>query len=179
MLVSAPYPLYVEDRKDGLAEEEMNFLIEVVNTVRTIRGEMNIKPNLEINIIVRNLPAGKKDLLSGAADMVRGLARAAAIELEDVEPPRESAASPLTSGEVIIPLAGIVDFREEVRRLEKELARLEKEIARYEKKLGRPEFVERAPKEVVEKDRRVLAESLERRDYLRNGRDRVLSWLEG
>ena len=56
---------------------------------------------------------------------------------------------------------------------------MEKDIVRYEKKLSRKDFLERAPVEVVAKNRRILAESVEKRDYFARSRDRVVSWLEG
>ncbi|MDB4285285.1 valine--tRNA ligase [bacterium] len=177
MLVRGPYPAPEGRWRDRDAEERVGFLMEVVNTVRTIRGEMNIRPGQEVDIIIRNLPEEKESFLRETAPVVARLARAGKIEIGAVEPPKESAASPLSAGELFIPLAGIVDFRSEVKRLEKEIGRMEKEIGRYEKKLSRRDFLERAPKHVVEKDRRVLAESVEKREYLDRSRKRMLSWL--
>jgi valyl-tRNA synthetase len=62
------------------------------------------------------------------------------------------------SGDVFVRLEGVVDFEAERQRLRKEIERSRKEIAFLESKLGRPEFVERAPAEVVERERERLAE---------------------
>ena len=156
----------------------MNLIIEVVNTVRTIRGEMNIKPGLEVDVMVRKLSPEKADFLGRVSPVIARLARAGRLNLGDDLPPRESATVPISCGELFVPLAGVVDFRAELKRIEKALARVEKDIDRYEKKLSRKDFVERAPREVVAKDRRILAESVEKRDYFARSRDRVVSWLE-
>jgi valyl-tRNA synthetase len=60
--------------------------------------------------------------------------------------------------EVIVPLAGVVDFGAEKTRLEGELAKAKKEAEGLARKLGNPSFVERAPAEVVEKDRARMLE---------------------
>ena len=178
MLVKGPYPVPDERWRDDDAEEQMNLIIEIVNTVRTIRGEMNIKPGLEVDVMVRKLSPEKTAFLGSVSPVIERLARAGSLDLGDDLPPKESATVPISCGELYVPLAGVVDFQAELKRVEKAIARVEKDIVRYEKKLSRKDFLERAPKEVVAKDRRALAESVEKRDYFARSRDRVISWLE-
>ncbi len=179
MLVKGPYPVPDERWQDGDAEEQMDLIIEIVNTVRTIRGEMNIKPSLEVEVMIRKLSPGKAAFVGRVSPVIARLARAGSLNLGDDDPPRESVTVPISCGELFVPLAGVIDFRAELKRIEKEIARVEKDIVRYEKKLSRKDFLERAPREVVAKNRRILAESAEKRDYFARSRDRVVSWLEG
>ena len=86
----------------------------------------------------------------------------------------ESAVAPLACGVLRVPLAGLVDFQAELRRLDKELAKIDTDAAFVEKKLARPDFVANAPAEVVAKDRRRLEELREKRALLAAGRERVL-----
>ena len=67
--------------------------------------------------------------------------------------PKVSASSILSGAEVIVPLEGLMDFGEEKKRVEKELKKVEKEIIFLSKKLSNPSFVDKAPPEVIEKDR--------------------------
>ena len=55
--------------------------------------------------------------------------------------------------EIFIPLEGIIDLDAERKRLEKEIARLQELIDSIDRKLANPSFVDKAPKEVVEKER--------------------------
>ena len=55
--------------------------------------------------------------------------------------------------EIFVPLEGLIDLSAERQRLEKEIARLNQLVESIEKKLGNPQFVERAPKDVVQKER--------------------------
>jgi valyl-tRNA synthetase len=176
-LSQGPYPVADEALRDEGAESDMACLIEIISAVRTIRGEMNVKPGLEIAVVLLGLPEEQAALVQEHVETVRRLGRIGELVLNADTAPAKAAASPLTTGELYIPMEGIIDFRSEVARLEKEKGKLEKEIARYEKKLSRKDFIEKAPAEVVAKDRGILAESKERLAYLTGGLDRVLSWI--
>ena len=60
--------------------------------------------------------------------------------------------SVLNGMEIIVPLEGIMNFREEKNRIEKELKKIEKNIIVLSKKLSNQNFIEKAPPEVIEKD---------------------------
>ncbi len=74
-------------------------------------------------------------------------------ESEKFEPPKASASAVIDGTELYVPLAGIIDLEAERKRLEKEIVRLQGLIEGIGKKLSNPSFVERAPKDVVEKER--------------------------
>jgi len=179
LLVNGPFPVTDPRWEDPAAEREMEFMSEIVGSVRTIRGEMNIRPGVEVEVLLRGVASEEAGILDALGPVIMRLGRISCLDMGDSKPPKESASSPVSCGELYIPLAGIVDFRDEVKRLEKEIGRLEKDISRYRKKLDRKEFVAKAPKEIVEKDRRILAGSIEKRDYLAGNRDRILTWIEG
>ena len=65
----------------------------------------------------------------------------------------ESATALVGGMKVLIPLAGLIDKAAEIKRLEKEIGRLQGEVDRIEKKLGNPNFVDKAPEAVVQKER--------------------------
>jgi valyl-tRNA synthetase len=178
LLVNGPYPEEQERWCDDEAEAIVALMMEVVGTVRTIRGEMHISPGVELDVVCRGLAEEKKTIVGELAPVIQRLGRIASLDLEDGEIPRKAAAASLSCGELHIPLEGIVDFRDEVTRLDKELARLEKDINRCEKKLAREDFIAKAPPEVVAKDRRILAESSEKRSYVAQHREKILSWID-
>jgi valyl-tRNA synthetase len=178
-LVYGPYPTSESRWEDEEAEREVALLREVVSTVRTIRGEMNIKPGVELEVLLRGADEATAKKLEELAAVVKRLGRISVLEMREGPPPKKSAAASLSFAEMHIPLEGIVDFRDEVRRLDKDLARLEKDIGRCEKKLSREEFVAKAPAEIVAKERRILSESKEKREYALTHREKILSWIEG
>jgi valyl-tRNA synthetase len=113
-----------------------------------------------VELVVSVKPAGPEvaAALERSAAVIGSLARAAITVSGDGARPASSAVATTPSGDVFVRLEGVVDFDAERQRLRKEVERARKEIAFLEGKLGRPEFVERAPAEVVERERVRLAE---------------------
>jgi valyl-tRNA synthetase len=178
-LAISPYPAPDERWHDPAAESEVALVIEIVAAVRTIRGEMNIKPSLGIAIVLEELPAAAVDLLKPVDGIIRRLANARELKVNERGDAGESATAALSCGVLRIPLVGVVDFAAELRRLDKDLAKVDVDVAFVEKKLGREDFVRNAPAEVVAKDRQRLEELREKRALLATSRARVAAIVGG
>ena len=143
--------------RDDEAAAEINWLIDAVTQIRSVRSEMNIKPSLSLPMDV----LGASDVTAARLD-IHG---SALTRLAKVEPIKIVDAAPANAAQIVVgeatyclPLEGVVDFSEERARLEKELKKLEGEIKRLEGKLGNEKFVANAPAAVVEEERSKLAE---------------------
>ena len=157
-IMIAPFPKATRKGRDPEAERLMAPVLDFVSAIRTIRSESRISPAVELTVSVK--PAGPEvaaALASGAA-VIGSLARAAITVSADGGRPANSAMAATPSGDVFVRLEGVVDFEAERQRLRKEVERARKEIAFLEGKLARPDFVERAPAEVVERERARLTE---------------------
>jgi valyl-tRNA synthetase len=164
-IMVAPYPRARRRERDPEAERAMGFLMEVVTAVRTVRGEMRLSPALTVPVIAR--PAAEHtELLAGHAAWVEDLARCRLRVDPSAKRPPDSALAVVRGTELYLELAGLVDLAAERARLEKEVRRAAEQVAVLEAKLARPEFVERAPAEVVARDRARLAEERARRAKL-------------
>jgi valyl-tRNA synthetase len=113
---------------------------------------------MELAVTVKPADAEVAAALRSGLAVIGSLARAAITVSQDGVRPAGSAVATTPSGDVFVRLEGVVDFEAERQRLRKEIERARKEIAFLEGKLGRPEFVERAPVEVVERERERLVE---------------------
>ena len=153
-IMVAPFPEFDPEREDTEAETHLQWIMEIINATRNIRGEMNLKPSLKIPLRIKTNDPKKELIANTSAHYIIGLARLEDLEVgPSVVKPKVSASSILNDAEVIVPLEGLMDFGEEKRRLEKELKKLEKEIIFLSKKLSNPNFVDRAPPDVIKKDR--------------------------
>ncbi len=149
-IMIAPFPKASRKGRDPEAERLMAPVLDFVSAIRTIRSESRISPAVELAVSVKPVgPEVAAALASGAA-VIGSLARAAITVAADGARP--------ASGDVFVRLEGVVDFEAERQRLRKEVERARKEIAFLEGKLGRPDFVERAPALVVERERARLTE---------------------
>jgi valyl-tRNA synthetase len=144
---------------DEAAESEMQSIIELISRVRNIRSEMNIKPGERIPIVVAAQDEGLRTVFSSARDQISRLVRASEIAIGDhLEVPRASARAVLQGGaEVAVPLEGLIDFEQERRRLQREQEKLKAESVKLEAQLSNPNFVERAPAEIVNEVRARIA----------------------
>jgi len=158
-IMIASFPKASRKGRDPEAERLMAPVLDFVSAIRTVRSESRISPAVELQVTVK--PAGPEvtaALEAGAAAVVGSLARAVVTVASDATRAANSAMATTPSGDVFVRLEGVVDFEAEKQRLRKEIERARKEIAFLEGKLGRPDFVERAPAEVVERERERLAE---------------------
>jgi valyl-tRNA synthetase len=163
-LVNASFPRSNERHINQTIEGELNFVIKIVEAVRNIRGELNVAPSKQIEVHIR-LHGAFGEKLAENANYVQGLlsyidrlCRAKTIptwarEGTVFERPKSSASAVVDGTEIFVPLEGLIDLDAERKRLEKEIIRLQGLIEGIEKKLANRNFIERAPKEVVEKEK--------------------------
>ena len=152
IMISA-FPEFRADRSDAKVEEAMGKVMEVITGVRNIRGEMNLNPGLKLNALIKTGHADLEATLKKHAGFIRELARVDQITIgPDIVRTEVSASSVLGGMDLIIPLEGMMDFAEEKNRIEKELKKIAKDLIFLDKKLSNPNFVKKAPAEVIEKD---------------------------
>jgi valyl-tRNA synthetase len=155
-IMVAPYPTATA-AADPQAEREMAVLMQAVTAVRNIRGEMRLSPAQTLTLVVKAAPADEP-LLRAHAALVEALARAKiTIDPRAARPPA-SALGIVGASEIYVELAGLVDLAAERQRLDKEIKRTADAIAFTRGKLARPDFTERAPAEIVDKEREKLVE---------------------
>jgi valyl-tRNA synthetase len=154
-----PFPLAADHAHDPEAEAELGWITSFILAIRQIRGEMDIPGSRALRVLLQD--AGPEDhaRLGRHGAYLRRLANVTEIvELQPGERPPVAATALLGAMKVFVPLAGLVDARAEIARLEKRIARERAEHERLAQKLGNPGFVSRAPAEVVAEDRRRLDE---------------------
>jgi valyl-tRNA synthetase len=157
-IMIAPFPKATRKGRDAEAERLMAPVLDFVSAIRIVRSESRISPALELAVTIKPSGPAVAAALESSLAVIGSLARAAITVSRDGARPAGSAVATTPSGDVFVRLEGVVDFEAERQRLRKEIERARKEIAFLEGKLGRPEFVERAPAEVVERERERLAE---------------------
>ncbi|SHF51362.1 valyl-tRNA synthetase [Microbulbifer donghaiensis] len=154
-----PYPEPNEDKIDTEAEAAIAWLKQVIEGVRNIRGEMNISPAKKIPLILRGGSARDRELMEQARSLLVKLASLESITwLETGENAPASATALVGDMELLVPMAGLIDVQAETARLQKEIDKLTKELGRVAGKLQNPKFVDKAPAEVVAKEKDRLAE---------------------
>jgi len=156
-IMIAPFPKAGRKGRDAAAETEMASVIAVVSAIRTVRSESRISPAVELTVTVA-CPSKDAARLRAAVPLIGALSRARVTVEPGAARPPQSAHAVTGDADVFVHLEGVVDVGAERARLQKEIDKARKETSFLEGKLGRPDFVERAPGEVVARDRERLAE---------------------
>ena len=156
-IMVAPFPKAGRKARDFDAEQAIAPVIDVVSAIRTARSESRVSPAAEVEVTVRP-SAETASVLESSRPLIGALARARVTVSTEATRPPQSAHVVAGSTDVYVHLQGVVDLGAERARLGKEIERARKEIAFLEGKLGRPDFAERAPAEVVARERGRLEE---------------------
>ncbi len=166
-IMIAAYPVADEKRINAEIEQDMQMVMDLIMAIRNIRGEMNIAPSMQIRAIVKVENEILGEHLGKSAGYVKTLARLSELRIGVAEvKPKAVATGVIKGAEVYVPLEGILDLTQERDRLRKEIAKISKDIEVFSKKLSNRDFVDKAPKAVVEKDTAKLEEFKVKREKL-------------
>ncbi|HSA34345.1 MAG TPA: class I tRNA ligase family protein, partial [bacterium] len=153
-IMIADFPKSDECPRFATDAEAMERIVELITTIRTIRAESNVKPSLEAPVILVTADAAAVSALKARESYLKKLARVSSLSFETAHAPAKTDASAVVKlGTLYLPLAGLVDFGEEVKRIEKELAKLRKDFQIAEQKLGSESFLAKARPELVEQEK--------------------------
>ena len=167
LLALSQWPAY-EGLDNEAAEAEIGWVVDLVSAIRSVRAEMNLTAATPLALV------GASDETKARADrwtdFLKRLARVSEVSYADSSP--QGSVQLVVRGEVAaLPLKGIIDVAAETARLNKEIAKVDADIKRVDAKLGNPEFVRKAPEEIIEGEK-------EKREEAEGRRAKILEALE-
>ncbi len=153
-IMTQPFPTAAAERIDAEAVAEIRWLQDLVRAIRNIRGEMNVSPTRRIAVLLQDTAATDRERLRRNEPALLGLAALEGIETvpQGTAVP-ESATALVGDMKVLVPLGAVIDKNAELERLQKKIDKLQNDLTRSRSKLDNPRFVERAPVDVVAKER--------------------------
>ncbi|PTW51939.1 valine--tRNA ligase [Rhodovulum kholense] len=172
MLVHADWPAYGADLIDAGADREMNWVIALIEEIRSARAQMNVPAGAKIAMLYTELDEAGKTAWTRNEAMIQRMARIESLT-EAKTLPKGCVTIAVEGGAFALPLEGIIDVAEEKARLEKTLSKLEKDLKGLEGRLKNPKFVESAPEDVVEETRDLVAAKTEEAAKLRVALERL------
>jgi valyl-tRNA synthetase len=153
-IMYAPYPLADASKRDAQAVADIEWVKSFIIGIRNIRGEMQLPPGKLLTVLCKNGDAEDRRRVEENRQFLSKLAKLDSIqwlEAGDEEP--LSATALVGDMDILVPMADLIDKEEESRRLQKEIDKRSKELKQVEGKLSNPNFVDKAPAEVVEKEK--------------------------
>ena len=139
------------------AENDFEYLEEVIGAIRNIRAENNVSPAKKISIIIDTEDSGEKDIVLNNPKILDKLANVEKIEIL-TELPKMSGFRVVGNSKIYVSLEGLIDIEKEVEKLNKEIEKVQKELDRTLNKLSNEQFVSKAPQAVIDKEKAIQAE---------------------
>jgi valyl-tRNA synthetase len=133
---------------DKAAEAEIGWVIELVSEIRSIRSDMGVPAGAQLPLLFAQANPSVARRVESWGDTIKRLARVAAFDFVEAAP---SGSVPLLvrDASAALPLAGFIDLEAEKARIDKDIARERAEVAKVDAKLANPDFVARAPEDVI------------------------------
>ena len=158
-IMNQTYPEYDATKVDATAMQDLEWVKGFVLCIRSIRGEMDIAPSKPLPVLLRNASSEDIRRLEENAIFLHSIAKLETVTIlnKDENAPA-CATSLLSSLEIMIPMAGLIDKDAELARIAKALDKLEKDFARTQGKLSNEKFVRNAPEAVISKEKSKLAD---------------------
>ncbi|KAB2684120.1 MULTISPECIES: valine--tRNA ligase [Brucella/Ochrobactrum group] len=158
--------------QDEEAAADINWLVDLVTGIRSVRAEMNVPAGAIAPVVVLDANAASIDRFSRHDAAIKRLARVESVSFE-TQAPKGSAQMLLGEATICIPLGNLIDLKAEAARLAKEAGKIAAEMDRIEKKLANEKFVANAREEVVEAERERLAELKEAAQRVATAESRI------
>ncbi|KIN79018.1 valine--tRNA ligase [Sulfitobacter mediterraneus] len=173
MLVHADWPTYsTADLLDADADRELNWVIGLIESIRSARQQMHVPAGLKVPMLVTDLDAAGQAAWDRNEVMIKRLARVESLE-KTGDFPKGTVSIAVPGASFGLPLAGLIDIGEEKTRLQKSLDKLGKEIGGLKGRLNNPKFAASAPEEVVAEAQANLDARQEEADQLQAALDRL------
>ena len=174
-LIKAAWPQIDSSKFEKSAAAEMDWVIELISKIRTVRAEMNIPAKSKTCLQVKDADPVTKVRLKEHEGLIERMGRIDRIELASEISPKGAVQIIIENCTYFLPVGDVIDHAQEMDRLSREIRKAEKEIGLLEKKLSNQKFISRAPTEVVQENQERLSSYKASRDKFSEAIQRLKS----
>lgn len=162
-IMVSSFPVPDKNIEDQAAEAEMELLMNIIVSIRNIRGEMRIAPSQKLEVLISVPDEKSKRMIEDGGNYIINMSNLEKMTVEmNLAEPKGVATGVVGSVLVFVPLLGIVDIAGEKTRLEKELAKVQKDLEQCSRKLANRDFREKAAEAVIRKEEDKLKDCQDR-----------------
>ena len=129
--------------------KKVELLINLISSIRSTRAELNVPAKSKVNIIYANVSSDLEEVIESHKEILFSLVRSESFEKKEYSKDNGFVQVIFNDGLIYLSLKGIIDFKEEKKRLEKNLTKIELEIKKIQIKLNDNNFISNAPEEII------------------------------
>ena len=168
LVINSQMPKYESNLVNHNIEKDIQLIMKAIIAVRNIKASLNIPPSKQINIHAKGA-AEYTAIIENNIDLMNRLLKVEELKVgETLNKPMQSATAVIENLEIFIPLKGLIDIEKEIQRLEKQVSNMTGRLNAVSGKLNNKNFVERAPKNIIDHERAKQADYQEQLDKLKS-----------
>ena len=168
-IMRAPWPKAEKKRIDTKIDAEMQLVIGEIQAIRNVRSAWQINPKDSVKVVVKASRDKELKVLHNYSTIIAQMAKVSSLQMgKNLARPKESAVASIGRVETYVVLTGLVDVQVERQRIEIALTDVDKMIKNLQGRLQNQEFLSKAPKDIVEKERQRAEELSNRRQRLQD-----------
>ena len=152
-LIATKWPDYHTITIDAKAVAEVNWLIELIAAIRSLRAELNVPAGAQLKLHLRDITAERMAIVDQYRDVIMRMARLAELSKLSGEAPAGAVTAVINQATLVLPIADVIDLGAERARLNKEMQKLAAELAKLDAKLNNPQFIENADADAIDEVR--------------------------
>ena len=176
-VLTARWPSPDQTMIDDALESTLNRVQEAVTSIRNIRSEMNVPPAKEADVMIRVEGKNVQKMLEDNQAHIKTLGRVGQLTIgTQVAKPEHAASAVIRDAEIFIPLEGLIDLEQERNRLEKEIVRVNQLLEKVSKKLSNEDFLKRAPREIIQKEKAKKDDYGKMLEKLNRNLEEIVGW---
>ncbi len=157
-IMQSAFPEYSPEQIFQTEHDEVELMKGIVVGIRNLRAVLGLHPSEKVSVVL--LPENEKvrKQIENNKGFVTSLATLTGMEITERDKPLKAVAQVIPGVEIFLPVEGLIDVSKETERIKKEIGKISKDLERTEKKLSNPDFLSRAPEEIIQKEREIFEE---------------------
>jgi valyl-tRNA synthetase len=152
-IMVSKFPVVQEAWNEQAAQKDMEMLMEIITSIRNIRGEMRIPPSKKLKVLISVAEEQSKKIVETGSNYILNLSNLESLVVDiNLVETKGVATGVVGTTKIFVPLSGIVDIAGEKARLDKELAKVSKDLEQSSRKLANDDFRAKAAPEIIQKE---------------------------
>ena len=157
-IVVAPYPKFDENLRDNESVYKMENIILLIRLIRNIRSEVNSPLSIPINVYIKTFNKSIENIFKNNLNYIKRFVNYSDIKIgSNIIKPEISKTAISSDFEVYVPLDNLIDLDKEISSFDKKLSKLKINISKSEKKLNNNDFIKKAPKNIIQKEKEKIS----------------------
>lgn len=162
-IMLSQFPIFDQSKVDTVSENAFIYLQELVSAIRNIRAEMNVSPAKAIHLVLKSDDEIELDTLEKNKAFLCSLAKVEKLEFgKEITKPEGAGFRVAGKTEVYVPLADLLDVEAEIAKIKPQIEKIKKDLEKVQNKLADEKFTSKAPAHILERERKIEAEYLDK-----------------